>query len=51
MTERLELAHRQIKRAVLELKAQLQREREIKRDVLHRVLLEALHSDSMWDSA
>jgi hypothetical protein len=35
--------------AVKELKEKLQRERDLKREEIHRILLIAMHTDALWE--
>jgi len=46
--EKTVLTQVDIENAVQDLKAKLQRERDLKREALHRVLAEVSHSDS-WE--
>lgn len=38
-----------IRQALFDLAAELQRRREIHREVIHRALIVAVHTDSLWD--
>lgn len=42
---------RQIRQAIFGLKADLQRERDLRRELVHRALITALHTDSLWEKA
>lgn len=43
------LMEKDFNKAVTDLKAQLQRRREIRRDKIHMALIIALHTDSLWE--
>ncbi|MBT0160640.1 hypothetical protein G4O51_11740 [Candidatus Bathyarchaeota archaeon A05DMB-2] len=43
------LTEKNFEKAAAELKAQLQRRREIHRDEIHQTLIIALHTDSLWE--
>jgi hypothetical protein len=43
------LTEKDFDNAVADLKAKLQRERENKREEIHKALIIALHTDSLWE--
>ena len=38
-----------VREAVLDLRAKMQRERDLKREATHHILIVALHTDSLWE--